>query len=311
MLAQNKIFLVFPYLLQYINRQQANKQEPRCLVTINEAAVEILKEKNKPLSSIEIATIAFSRKLIYSKAKTPIKSLAYTIDKNIREEFYNNPKLIFLQTSIGRLIGLPGWGGNVLNIDLQKSKTSFQKLTISLPSNLMENINLAYQAKIADTYDETLIYIINEGLSKVAHIIKENISKQLEGLNNNVQSKPLGNFQNRVNAISNNVEHRKLGRKGYEQVKDYLIPVIRLMRKGNNHCDAFHIIAEKLDVRYSTVSAQCTNHLGISTNDFIEFVGSGQILRLIKDKFPEKTEMINRDIGELNQLLLNGFGLIK
>jgi len=280
-------------------------------VTINEAAVEILKEKNKPLSSIEIATIAFNRKLIHSNAKTPIKSLAYTIDKNIREVFYNNPRLIFIQTSIGRLIGIPEWGDKDLKIDLQKSKSNFQKLTISLPANLMENINLAYQAKIAETYDETLIYIINEGLSNVAHIIKENISKQLEGLNNNRQSNTLSNFQNSVKTISDNVKHKKLGRKGYEQVKDYLIPVIRLMRKGNNHCDAFHIIAEKLDVRYNTVSAQCTLHLGISTNDFIKFVGSGQILRLIKNKYPEKTEMINRDIGELNQLLLNGFGLIK
>lgn len=141
-------------------------------MTINEAAVEILKEKNKPLSSIEIATIAFSRKLIYSKAKTPIKSLAYTIDKNIREEFYNNPKLIFLQTSIGRLIGLPGWGDNVLNIDLQKSKSSFQKLTISLPSNLMENINLAYQAKIADTLINRDIGELNQLLLNGFGLIK-------------------------------------------------------------------------------------------------------------------------------------------
>ncbi|HID39746.1 MAG TPA: hypothetical protein EYP36_09575 [Calditrichaeota bacterium] len=39
-------------------------------------------------------------------------------------------------------------------------------------------------AKIADTVDETLIYILHEGVSSIANIIKENISRQLEELPN-------------------------------------------------------------------------------------------------------------------------------
>lgn len=39
-------------------------------------------------------------------------------------------------------------------------------------------------AKIADTFDETLIYILHEGVSSIANIIKENISRQLEELPN-------------------------------------------------------------------------------------------------------------------------------
>lgn len=268
-------------------------------MTINEAAVEILKEKNKPLSSTEIATIAFNRKLISSNSKTPIKSLAYTIDKNIREGFYNNPRLVFINTSQGRMIGLPEWKNNNLSIDLQNSKSNFQKITISIPVNIIENIKLAHQARIAETFDETFIYILNEGISKVANIIKENISKQLEGLNNINHSYTLPNHQSRTNTISNNLEYRDLGRKGYEQVENYLIPVIRLMRQGMNYNEAFHKIAEKLDVRYNTVSAQCTRQLGISTNEFNELVKNGNILRLIKQKYPDKSYKIKRELENL------------
>lgn len=123
-----------------------------------------------------------------------------------------------------------------------------------------------------------------------------------DGIFNIGQSTPSHNFQNSIQANTNRsrtVEHRKLGRKGYEQVEDYLIPAIRLMRQGNNHVYAFQTIAKKLDVTYQTVNAQCTRRLGISTDDFIEFVKNGQILRLIKNKHPEKHEMINRELENL------------
>lgn len=268
-------------------------------MTINEAAVEILKEKNKPLSSTEIATIAFNRKLISSNSKTPIKSLAYTIDKNIREGFYNNPRLVFISTPQGRMVGLPDWEYNNQIVDLKNSTSNFQKITISIPSKIIENIKLAHQARIADTFDETFIYILNEGISKVAQIIKENISKQLEGLNEINQTSTFHNPQNRVKTLSRNSDQRELGRKGYEQVEDYLIPVIRLMRQGMNYKDAFHKIAEKLDVRYNTVSAQCTRQLGISTNEFNELVKNGNILRLIKQKYPDNSYKIKRELENL------------
>ena len=268
-------------------------------MTINEAAVEILKEKIKPLGSTEIATVALNRKLISSNSKIPVRSLAYTIEKNIREGIYNTPKLVFIHTSQGRMIGLPEWENNSLIEDLQISKSNFQKITISIPTNIIENIKLAHQARIADTFEETLIYILNEGISKITHIIRENINKQLEGLNDIPQNFTLPNPQNRTKTISRSFDHRELGRKGYEQVEDYLIPVIRLMRQGMNYNEAVHKIAEKLDVRPATVRSQCTRQLGISTNDFIKFVGTGYILNFLKQKYPDKSNKINRELGIL------------
>jgi len=94
----------------------------------------------------------------------------------------------------------------------------------------------------------------------------------------------------------NSDKHKKLGRKGYENLKDYLLPVIRLIKDGCEYKEAFHRIAEKLDVGYSTVSAQCTRQLKISLDEFIEYVQSGRIVHLLKDKFPERSEAIEQEL---------------
>ena len=45
---------------------------------------------------------------------------------------------------------------------------------------------------------------------------------------------------------------KPLGSKGNSNLRDYLIPVIKLMWNGHNHREAFHQIAKKLDVGYNT-----------------------------------------------------------
>ena len=91
----------------------------------------------------------------------------------------------------------------------------------------------------------------------------------------------------------------KKGRQGYNHLQHYLIPVIQLIRNGKSHKEAFHSIAEKLGVTYGTVSARCTRDLRLSTvPEFIEHVESGRIIQIIKNKFPEETELIdNKLIG--------------
>ena len=85
---------------------------------------------------------------------------------------------------------------------------------------------------------------------------------------------------------------------GYDHLQDYLIPVIQMMRNGKSHTKAFHSIAEKLGVTYGTVSARCTRDLGLSSvSEFIEHVESGRIIRIIKNEFPEKIKLIERELG--------------
>lgn len=82
-----------------------------------------------------------------------------------------------------------------------------------------------------------------------------------------------------------------------DHLQDYLIPVIQLMRNGKNHTKAFHLIAEKLRVTYGTVSARCTRDLGLSSvSEFIEYVESARIIRIIKNKFPEEIELIDNEL---------------
>lgn len=89
---------------------------------------------------------------------------------------------------------------------------------------------------------------------------------------------------------------RPLGSKGYSNLEDYLIPVIRLMWSGLDHKEAFHNIAQKLDVRYNTVSAQCTRALELTTDEFIRQVQSKLIVDLLERKYPDQYRRIKAEL---------------
>jgi len=90
---------------------------------------------------------------------------------------------------------------------------------------------------------------------------------------------------------------KPLGSKGNRNLEDYLIPVIKLMWNGHDHTDAFHQIAETLDVRYNTVSAQCTRALGLKTDEFINQVKSKTIVDLIEIKYPDQYDIIKMELA--------------
>jgi len=91
---------------------------------------------------------------------------------------------------------------------------------------------------------------------------------------------------------------RPLGSKGNTNLEDYLIPVINLMNKGYTYREAFHSVKDKLDVRYNTVSAQCTRVLGLRTEEFVSQVESGKIVALLQKKFPDKYLVIKNSIAK-------------
>ena len=70
------------------------------------------------------------------------------------------------------------------------------------------------------------------------------------------------------------------------------------MREGYSHQDAFHKIKDKLDVRYNTVNAQCTRGLDLDGMDqFISLVESGEIVKFLKNRYPDRIELIERELG--------------
>ena len=151
-------------------------------MTIQEAACQILKDVQKPLSSKEIAQIALEKKMVSSIAQDPIQSHAQTIEKNIRDDVYNKPNLIFINSSHGRLIGLPGWDSASLTAKNNLTR-KLGELKVQIPVELLEKIRLTEQAKLKDTFDETVSLILTKGLSSLAIEIKKGLMEKLDSLN--------------------------------------------------------------------------------------------------------------------------------
>ncbi|MBW2030922.1 MAG: hypothetical protein JRH06_16185 [Deltaproteobacteria bacterium] len=147
-------------------------------MTIQEAAYNILNEVGNPLGSRKLAKIALERGMVTSYAKDPVQSLAQTIEKNIRDEVYNSPKLIFLYTPQGRLIGLPIWE-KTEKMTASNNSATFKELKAKCPVEILEKIRLAEQAKLARDFDETVILLLKKGLSAAASEIKKGLIQQL------------------------------------------------------------------------------------------------------------------------------------
>ena len=150
-------------------------------MTIQEAAHDILEESGKPLSSGEIARIALDRHMVVSRAQDPIQSHAQTIEKNIRGDVYNKPRLIFIRGPQGRLIGLPSWEGKpAQSVDTQTKPNEYMELRARIPTDLFEKIQLAGQAKLAGNFDEMVAVLLKKGLSAVAADIKKELLHLLD-----------------------------------------------------------------------------------------------------------------------------------
>jgi hypothetical protein len=89
---------------------------------------------------------------------------------------------------------------------------------------------------------------------------------------------------------------RPLGGRGFDHLDDYLIPAIKLMWSGRNHTEAFHMIAQKLDVRCNSVYAQCTKTLDLTTHEFVRLVESKAIVALLERKFPGQYQKIKAEL---------------
>jgi len=149
---------------------------------IQKAAYEILEELGKPTSSKEIARIALDRRMVTSSAQDPIQSHAQTIEKNIRSVIYNNPKLVFIHSPQGRLVGLPGWDSDLSPAPDDKTP-NLSELRVHVPTELLEKMRLAEQAKLKNSFDETVSLILTKGLSILASEIKRGLMEQLDSLN--------------------------------------------------------------------------------------------------------------------------------
>jgi len=102
--------------------------------------------------------------------------------------------------------------------------------------------------------------------------------------------------------LARTIREPKTGRSSYRKPPNYEKPLgskgndIKLMWNGHNHREAFRQIAKKLDVRYNTVSAQCTRALGLTTDEFINQVKSKTIVDLIEKKYQDQYHIIKTQL---------------
>ncbi len=150
-------------------------------MTIQEAAYSLLQKAGNPMSSKILARLALDQRMVGSTARDPVQSLAQTLEKNVRGGTYNNPTLKFVHTSSGRLLSLKTWGDEREVIETS-TKRLIQNVSITLPEETYRQVQLAHQAKIADSIEETTVVLLRQGLSMLAPKIKEGLMKQLKQL---------------------------------------------------------------------------------------------------------------------------------
>jgi len=145
-------------------------------MTIQQAAIEILKRKKIPMSSEEIAKEAMRQRLITSGAINPIRSLSNTLAQNINNE--REPKLVYFKGKNNEnLVGLPEWQDNLIG-----SAPWWEEIKINVPLELFKKLQLAQQARLKPNLEETIIFLLESGLKQEALNIKEEVMKQIEKL---------------------------------------------------------------------------------------------------------------------------------
>lgn len=168
----------------FVDFEKINKETnklKRWFMNAHKAAYKILTEIGHSLTSKEIAQIALTKGYVESDAKDPISSIAATIEKNIRGGTYNSPRLL----KYGRKIGLPSMEETN---QMEKASRTDQnpegrkRITIELPQKLIDDIQLANQAKLAGNYDDTVALLLQKGLSALKHEIQKRVNNQLENI---------------------------------------------------------------------------------------------------------------------------------
>ena len=178
------------------------------------------------------------------------------------------------------------------NSFLNREYSSYLDDKINKFSKQRQIIKLVEQLISEDTKQRIIGFLRKEFVDYGDEIFTEAICKLMVEVKKREETAPTQKPQK-----VRDTKERQLGRRGYERVEDYIIPVIRLLKTGKEHIEVFHEIANKLDVTYQTVSAQCTRQLKLTTIEFLEHVENGRIFNFLEAKYPEKREILRKKLG--------------
>lgn len=159
------------------------------MLTIQQAAYEVLKEAGEPLKSIEIAKRILDKGLIESSAKNPIQSISQALERNIRMNKGNSPKLEFVDTYLGRHIQSAEGFYKLEKAENQplssfEYKPSFnnEEITISLPKTIVDKAKIFQLATGASTLDDAIAALLKSGLASNSEKLIEVIKRDMENL---------------------------------------------------------------------------------------------------------------------------------
>ena len=159
------------------------------MLTIQQAAFEVLQEAGEPLKSLEIAKRILDKGLIESAAKNPTQSISQALERNIRMNKGNTPKLEFVETYLGRQIQC-AVGTTFDRQEKMPSVTRFEhfipqateEVTVSLPKSLIDKAKIYQLGTGANTLDEALAALIKSGLASNSEKLIEVIRRDMENL---------------------------------------------------------------------------------------------------------------------------------
>lgn len=151
-------------------------------LTVQQAAALILRKSNFPLKSKEIAKMILNENLIApSKAKNPIQSVSQALERNVRMDVGNEPKLEFISTADGRALRLSEINTNKDTEIQENEEENLTKLIKPyLPKDTMDKIELYQSIKKYSRTDQAVVDLIKSGLIAKLPEILETLKNDFE-----------------------------------------------------------------------------------------------------------------------------------
>ncbi|MEK4228017.1 HTH domain-containing protein [Solibacillus sp. FSL H8-0538] len=153
------------------------------MLTIQQAAFQVLQQAGTSLKSLEIARRIHEAQLVASSAVNPVQSISQALERNIRMNKGNMPKLAFIETAFGREITIPV--SEIItreHVEQQKVLQQTESITIELPKSLLDKVKIFQLGTGVETVDEALALLIRSGLVNNSSKLIESIKKEMESL---------------------------------------------------------------------------------------------------------------------------------
>lgn len=150
--------------------------------TIQQAAYEVLKQAGSSLKSLEIARRIHEQQLIASNAVNPVQSISQALERNIRMNKGNMPKLVFIETAFGREVTIPYEPAEMIEVPELKLTGQLEEMTVQLPKSLLDKVKIFQLGTGLVSLDEAVALLLKSGLQNNSATLIESIKKEMDKL---------------------------------------------------------------------------------------------------------------------------------